>query len=111
MAVTWKVLNIEYETSHNGLSNVARNVFWYAYNTDSDGNYGSTHGNQQLNISGVSSANFTSFDSLTESQVIGWAKTAMGSERVTAIENHINERVALRNQTTRGAGVPSSWST
>lgn len=110
MSVTWKILNIEYENTYNNLEKVARNVWWYVYAQDSEGNFGSTHGNSQLNFLEVSSETFTDFETLTEAQVIAWVKASLGEEQVSKIENFILYRVSEKAVQLRGTGLPSSWS-
>ena len=107
MAITWKILNIEYIVLEGGLTNVAKNVHWYASGVGDLGNWGNCWGNQQLDISGIDASTFSSWDSLTEAQVIGWVKAAMGDEQVTRNEEFIEATIGMGTMTERQVGLPS----
>ena len=107
MAITWKILNIEYIVSESSFTNVAKNVHWYASGVGDLDNWGNCWGNQQLDISGLDVGSFTSWDTLTEAQVIGWIKTAMGAEEVTKIEEYIEATIGMGTMSERQVGLPS----
>jgi hypothetical protein len=107
MTITWKILNIEYIVSENSLTNVAKNVHWYAGGVGELDNWGNCWGNQQLDISGIDASSFSSWAALTEAQVLGWVKTAMGDEEVARIEAHIEAIIGMGTMTERQVGLPS----
>lgn len=107
--INWKITNIEYVKSKDGLTNVAKNVHWFCDRIDSEGNYGNCWGNQQLDIDSLNAATFISFDDLTEEQVLGWVKEAMGSN-LAGVESFVNNQVNEKQMTERAVGIPSSWS-
>tara|TARA_R100000231_G_scaffold88204_1_gene66814 strand:- start:118 stop:465 length:348 start_codon:yes stop_codon:yes gene_type:complete len=52
----------------------------------------------------------TPFESLTESQVIGWVKTALGDSIVAELETKMKNEI-IESQTPKiSLGKPSSWS-
>lgn len=50
--------------------------------------------------------NYTPFDQLTEDQVIGWVKSALGDEQVDSIETALAEQIQQKLNPTSAAGVP-----
>ena len=107
MAVAWKILNIEYIVSESGLTNVAKNVHWYASDVGDLNNWGNSWGNTQLEISGLDASSFTSWSSLTEAQVLGWVKAALGDDEVGRIEAFIGATIGMGTMTERQVGLPS----
>ena len=75
MEITWTINNLERQAS-DGLVTV---VHWGA--TAIDGDFSASIVNTLQVERGD---NFTSFDSLTESQVIGWVQAAVGKDAVEA---------------------------
>jgi len=106
--VNWKITNIEYITLQDGLSKVAKNVHWYCWAEDSEGNFGNSWGNQQLNVDNVNPDTFVSFDSLLENDVLDWVKTGLGSN-LANIEAHVLGQVNSKERTRREVGIPSNW--
>jgi len=111
--IIWKVLNIEYIESQEGMLNVAKNIIWYAYGTDELGNYGNTWGNTILDTEGLDPATFISWDDLTEETVLRWAHAAMrqgsengGRDLVDDIEQNIANIMENENLTPRSFGTP-----
>lgn len=84
MEVKWFVESMECFPSLEGRSNVVSSVTWRATATDgalSSTNYG------KHNIPYENIELFTEFSDLTQEQVLGWLKAAMGDEIVAAIES------------------------
>lgn len=112
--IDWKILNIEMQASHNGLSNVVKNVFWYASATDELGSFGRSYGNTLLNIDSLDESNFTGWEDLTEEIVIGWLHAAMdvdsgrgdGATQKQLVENDIIAIMGMGNTAEHTAGVP-----
>tara|TARA_R110002074_G_scaffold223240_1_gene394211 strand:+ start:368 stop:697 length:330 start_codon:yes stop_codon:yes gene_type:complete len=105
--ITWKIVNIEYIILKDGLTSVAKNVHWYASDVGDLDNWGNCWGNQQLDISGMDASSFTSWDSLSESQVLGWVKSAMGEEEVERVEKYIEFTIGMGTMTERQIGLPN----
>ena len=51
-------------------------------------------------------SDFVAYDSLTSSKVLGWVTTALGSDKVTAIETDLEAEVTEAITPTTAAGVP-----
>ena len=46
------------------------------------------------------------YKDLTESTVLGWVKTKLGTDKVTAIEKSLEDEIALINTPVTGTGKP-----
>ena len=88
---TWIVAQMDCYPEHEGQTDVVFNVHWRC--NGEDGEYaGSVYGTQSLTLD--PEAPFTPFADLTEAQVIGWVKDAMGEEAVAALEANIDGQIA-----------------
>lgn len=93
----WNCKTVDTYPTHAGESDVVYNVHWRVTGTseelDANGNpYSSTSiGTQSLNTEDLS--NFTAFDTLIHSDVVGWVKEAMGEEQVASIEESIENNI------------------
>lgn len=103
--VNWKVTNLEYISQVGDSSNVIKNAHWWCELVNPNGNMGYCWGNQQLEISNPT--NFTDFSDVTEEMVIGWVKSAMGTDGVEAIEKYVALMSAQNDpMNKRGLGLP-----
>jgi len=112
---TWKILNMEAIMSYNNLTDVVRAVYWQCEGHDDDNKYGRHWGIQQLDVDNIDSSTFTSYSSLTESQVLGWVKAALNEHNpqdagdpsfTTLIENEIQAQMDTEEIGSRRTGVP-----
>jgi hypothetical protein len=87
----WDCKTIDvYTHEHNGHEQVIYNVHWRV--TKEDGDYSaSEYGTQSLNTEDIQ--NFTPFDDVTSEMVEGWVKDAMGEEKVSDIEESLNQQI------------------
>ena len=98
MAYTWDVKTVDVYPSEGGHNNVIYLVHWRLNATDTEvdaeGNpyVASVYGTQSLDTSDLS--NFTSFDSVTSSQVQGWVEAAMGEEAVQGLKDGLDANIA-----------------
>jgi len=53
-------------------------------------------------------SDFVTYDGLNEATVLGWVKTALGTDEVTSIESSLDTQVGLVNTPVTGTGKP--WS-
>jgi len=93
MAVTntWAVIQMNCYPEVDGEEDVVFNVHWTL--TGSDGTYqGNVYGTQAVSLN--PDAPFIPFADLTEAQVVGWVKDAMGEEAVAALEANIDGQIA-----------------
>lgn len=91
MSANWKIAALEAYPQAEGQIDVVFTVHWRAQLSQDDktaSNYGS------VGVTYVAGAPFTPFANLTEAQVVGWAKEAMGAERVTEIEAGLASQLA-----------------
>jgi len=91
----WSVIQMDAYPERDGKTDVVFTVHWTLTGSEA-GFVGSAYGAQFLERD--PDAPFTPYADLTQEQVVGWVKAAMGEERVTAIEtgvaNQINEQIA-----------------
>jgi hypothetical protein len=88
---TWAVVQMDAYPEYEGEPDVVFTVHWTLNGTD--GTYiGSVYGSVGVNLD--EGATFTPYASLTEAQVIGWVKDALGEEQVAAYEANVAEQIA-----------------
>ena len=80
---TWKILHLERIIEQDSLSDIIATAHWVLEGKDENNRFGRQYGIQQLRTDSVDSSSFTSFDQVTESQVISWVQAALNDE------NHI----------------------
>ena len=103
MSVTWTISSMNRDLTQGSNENIITTIHWRASDADADGNTGSSYGSVRVTLVGTPKA----YADITESDAIGWAKDALGSDEVTAIEASIASQIdALANPTT-ATGV--SW--
>ena len=103
MAHTWTVATMDYDVTQGDNSNVVTCVHWRCTKVDGD-HTGSRYGSVGLE---APSGTFVEWDDITEATAIGWAKAAIGTDEVTAIEAAIDAEIAEKATPTTGTGV--SW--
>jgi hypothetical protein len=103
MAHTWTVSAMDYTVSQDGHTNVVNTVHWRCSKTDGD-NSGSSYGTVGLEAPGES---FVAWGDITEDTAVGWAKAALGDDKVAATEAAIDAQIAEKANPTSGTGV--SW--
>ena len=103
MAVTWNVVSLDATKTVGSLADVITTVHWTA--SDSDGEHsGSSYGS--VGLADADSGSFTAYASVTEENAIAWAKAALGSDEVTAIETGIAAQITESKTPTVTSGVP-----
>jgi hypothetical protein len=96
MATTyiWAVAQMDAYPERDGKTDVVFTVHWTLTGSEA-GFVGNSYGTVGVTV--AAGAPFTPYADLTQDQVIGWAKSAMGNEQVAAYEdavaNQINEQV------------------
>lgn len=92
----WKIVNMDRKTA-DGFVTTAH---WTC--SDVDGEFsGSVYGS--IGFEGTLT---TPYDSLTESQVVGWVKSAMGSDTVAAHEAAVAAQIAAQKNPVQASGLP-----
>ena len=103
MAVTWNVVQLDATKTVGSLSDVVTNVHWTA--SDKDGDHtGSSCG--AVELAKADSGSFIALASVTKDNLIAWAKAAIGSDEVTAIETGIASQITESKSPTVSSGVP-----
>ena len=105
MAVVWKVVSMDRDVTQSGKDDVVNTIHWTASDTDSDGvSTGSKFGAVKVTLG---SQSFIAYADITEANAIQWAKDALGSDEVTAIETSIASQITEMKTPTTASGV--SW--
>ena len=103
MAVTWNIVALDATKTVGNLSDVVTTVHWTA--SDADGDYtGFSYGSVELAEADASS--FTAYADISKDNAIAWAKAALGSDKVTAIETNIAAQITESKTPTVTSGVP-----
>jgi len=103
MAITWKINLMDREIKQGSNDNIVTTLHWTASDADADGNSGSSYGSVGVTLVGTPKA----YADITEADAIGWAKDALGSDQVTAIETSIASQITEMKTPTVATGV--SW--
>ena len=93
MAITyaWQIAAVDCYPEHEGNTDVVFTVHWRLNGADGDHAAG-VYGTVGLTLD--PDAEFTAFADLTEEQVVGWAKDAMGADQVAAHEDNVAGQIA-----------------
>ena len=101
---TWIVESMDRDITKDGKADVVTNIHWRASDTDSDGNSATSFGSVGVTLG---SGAFVAYADISEDIAIGWAKDALGTDEVTAIETSIANKISLKKNPTTASGV--SW--
>ena len=111
MAVTWNVVSLDATKTVGSLSDVVTTVHWTANDSETVGSgdsavvhKGSSYGS--VGIAEADSKSFTAYKDITKDNAIAWAKAAIGSDEVTAIETSIAAQISASKTPTKTSGVP-----
>jgi len=107
MAVTWSVASLDATKTVGSLSDVVTTVHWTASDSEtvgSDTYTGSSYGS--VGLAEADSSSFTAYASISESDAVTWAKAAIGTDEVTAIETGIAAQITEAKTPTTTSGVP-----
>ena len=107
MAVTWSVASLDATKTVGSLSDVVTTIHWTASDSEtvgSDTYTGSSYGS--VGLAEADSSSFTAYASITESDAVTWAKAAIGTDEVTAIETGIAAQITEAKTPTTTSGVP-----
>ena len=106
MAITWKAVQLDRQLKDGDKSDVVLTVHWTATNSEVDGENtykGRVYGSVGLAAPGDS---FTPYSDITEEQAVGWAKAALGDDKVEAYEKSVENQIDEQKTPTTGEGVP-----
>ena len=111
MAVTWDVVSLDSTKTVGSLSDVITTVHWTASDSETVGSgdsavvhTGSSFG--AIALADADSGSFIAYADVTKDNAIAWAKAAIGTDVVTAIETQIAEQISESKTPTKTSGVP-----
>jgi len=111
--ITWSIAQCDYALVDGSLSDVINNLHWRVNAESTTGSgasaktyYASSYGTQSLGEPDPD--NFTEYSKVTEAECISWAKSGMGADQVTSIEDSVKANIALQKAPVEGHGIP--WS-
>ena len=88
---TWAVVQMDCYPEQDGETDVVFTCHWTLSATDGTYN-GSVYGTVGVTLDEGST--FTPYADLTEAQVVGWVKDALGEEQVAAYEANVAQQIA-----------------
>ena len=111
MAVTWDIAALDVTKTVGSLSDVVTIIHWTASDSETVGSgdsavvhSGSAYGS--IGLAEADSGSFTAYADITKANAIAWAKAALGSDEVTAIETRIAAEITESKTPTVSSGVP-----
>ena len=111
MAVTWDVVSLDATKTVGSLTDVIITVHWTASDSETVGSgdsavvhSGYTYG--AVSLADADPESFTAYASVTKENAIAWAKAALGSDEVTAIETRIAAQITESKTPSTTSGVP-----
>jgi hypothetical protein len=93
VAIEWIIEQMDCYPTCGGQTDVVFNVHWRVNATDGPGN-ATSYGTAGVTYDAGSP--YTPYADLTQSQVVGWVRAALGSEQVDAIENSLAGSLAKK---------------
>lgn len=94
---TWNVVQMDAYPEKDGLTDVVFTVHWNL--TAVDGDYtGYVYGSVGVTLN--PEAPYTPYDNLTQDQVIGWVKGALGEEQVASYEANVAAQIEQQKNPT-----------
>ena len=88
LTYTWSLTSLKKRTVGD-LNDIVVQTYWQKKGVDADGHEGTFSGATPFDPSKVDPDNFTSFEELTESQVLDWIKSVV----VGSYEQHVHEQI------------------
>ena len=111
MAVTWDIAALDATKTVGSLSDVVTVIHWRASDSETVGSgdsavvhSGSAYGT--VGLAEADSGSFTAYADITKDNAIAWAKAALASDEVTAIETDIAAQITESKAPTTTSGVP-----
>ena len=102
MAAVWTIEKTFFALSKGGKTNVIERA--EALITDKDGEFTAVK-SRYVGFQTEDLSSFKEYADVTESDVLGWVKTALGDE-VAAIEKQLQDNIEAQKNPTHGNGLP-----
>ena len=99
---TWQVNTMEYDISDGYVNKVIYRVIGKDGNTEKDRATGEVSFTKPESLP----SDFVAYAKLDEATVLGWVKTALGTDEVAVIEKNIENNIALINAPLTATGKP-----
>ena len=99
---TWQVNTMERDTSDGHVNKVIYRVIGKDGDTEKDRATGEVSFTKPSSLP----SDFVAYDKLDEATVLGWVKTAIGTDDVAAIEKTLEDNIALINTPVTATGKP-----
>lgn len=92
LTYTWKIKSLKKQDDPSiELNDIIVQTYWECTGTDTDGNSGTFHGATPFEPDQVDPANFTTYEKLTEAQVLGWIQDVVNNN--PGYKAHIDEQI------------------
>jgi hypothetical protein len=88
---TWYINQMDVYPEKNGLTDVVFTVHWSLIGDDGEGHTGSAYGSVGVTLD--EGGDYTPYDKLTQEQVVGWVKDALGEEQLALLEINIGNQI------------------
>ena len=89
---TWKIKSLKKQDDPSvELNDIIVQTYWECTGTDEDDNSGTFHGATPFEPDQVDPANFTSYEDLTETQVLSWVQAVVNDN--PGYKAHIDEQI------------------
>ena len=99
---TWQVNTMERDISDGHVNKVIYRVIGKDGDTEKDRATGEVSFTKPSSLP----SDFVAYDKLDEATVLGWVKTAIGTDDVAAIEKTLEDNIALINTPVTATGKP-----
>lgn len=92
LTYTWKIKSLKKQDDPSAeLNDIIVQTYWECTGTDVDGYSGTFHGATPFEPDQVDPTNFTTYEALTEDQVIGWIQDVVNNN--AGYKAHIEEQI------------------
>ena len=92
LTYTWKIKSLKKQDDPSAeLDDIIVQTYWECTGTDSANNSGTFHGATPFEPDQVDADNFTSYEDLTEAQVLGWVQAVVNGN--PGYKAHIDEQI------------------
>lgn len=82
----WTIDNIEYVAELNGKNNVVTRIYWRIISSDGENEVSSY---DSVNVNFDENSDFIEYKNLEKTEVLKWAKFALGHDEVSKIESNM----------------------